>query len=163
MGKHSKKNLISELHEIEQATKDIQKQRRKIMIKCSHHNHNGKLKIESIDDEGTYRCKICKAVFNMNPIKKEDLEEAVEIVHNALQQIRCHAANSSDAEEKIVKLMGELDFNLQESVEIYDRIVRIYMKGEGKNKDKKKRYDDDASFGRWGGQPISFLGVGKKK
>jgi hypothetical protein len=55
-------------------------------------------------------------------------------------------------------VLGELDFNLQETAELYDRIVNAY----GKNKkNKKKKYNDRDDFGSYGVGSISFIGGGR--
>ena len=156
MGK-SKKRLLEKLNEIEQLSRDIQKQRKRIVVECPHQNDKGKLKLEAIDDEGTYRCKFCKSTFNMTLIPRDKLNDAVETLHNALQQIRCFSDPRD--EHKLIRIMGELDFNLQESAELYERIVNIYGRGGKKKKDR----DREDSFGEYGTQGLSFIGTGKKK
>jgi hypothetical protein len=90
----------------------------------------------------------------MNLIEKSNLLNAVQVIHNAIQQIR--ALNEIDEDKKILKYLGEMDFNIQELSELYDRIVAVY----GKNKKKKRRDDDD--IGSYGVGALEFIKSHKK-
>lgn len=151
-----KKNLLKEkLKKIEKVRREMEKERKKIVVECSHQNEKGKLKIYPVNEHGEYECKYCKTRFNMNPISSADLREAVKTLHDAIQQIRCYS--DIDEDENLIIMLGELDYNLQETVELYDRTRALFGRGSGK---KSRKEDDD--FGAYGSGALSFIG-GKKK
>jgi len=150
-----RKRIIGKLERLEGMERDFHKEKKKIAIHCCHQNEKGKLKIYPYEKgkTGDYQCKYCKTIFNMNHISKEELKDALSTLHNAIQQIRSFA--DCDKDEKIIMLLGELDFNLHETKELYERYADIY----GKRNKKKKDRDD---IGSYGVGSISFIG-GKKK
>lgn len=161
---NKQKSLFREkLNKIEQVRKEIEKEKKKIVVECAHQNEKGKLKISAVNEHGEYECKYCKQRFNMDPIKDGQLAGAIKVVHDAIQQIRCY----SDIEEdtKLIRLLGELDFNIQETQELYSRVVNVFGKGNGnkKDKNKNKNRDNNDNFGGYGSGPISFIGGGKKR
>jgi hypothetical protein len=156
MGEKKKKNFLSKLERINEAQKEFEKERKKVIIHCAHQNDSGKLKIKPINEKGDYECKYCHVEFNMNTIQENDIKDACKTLHNAIQQIRSFSDSEDDA--KLITVLGELDFNLQETAELYDRIVNAY----GKNKkNKKKKYNDRDDFGSYGVGSISFIGGGR--
>ena len=162
MSKNPKKqnNLFRDkLNQIEQASREMEKERKKIVVECAHQNEKGKLKIYPIGENGMYQCKYCKAKFNMMPIPTSTLGDALETVHNAIQQIRCLSDVNEDY--KMIKLLGSLDFNLQETQELYTRIVSVYGNGHTKNKNKKNKNREDG-FGGYGSGQLSFIGGNRK-
>ena len=154
MGK--KKNAFKEkLKTIEQVRRQMEKERKKIVVECAHQNDKGKLKIYPVNEFGEYECKYCKTRFNMNPIPSAELDEAIKTIHDAIQQISCYS--DIDEDDKLIRLLGELDFNLQETAELYERVVSVYGRGTG-----KKKHKDEYEFGAYGTGALSFIG-GKKK
>lgn len=157
----SKKLLMQKMDKIKELEREVKKEKRKAIVECAHQNEKGKLKIHPVNEKGDYKCKFCEEEFNMNAISRAEIEDAVSTIHNAIQQIRCFSDPESDA--KLIKLLGELDFNLQETGELYDRIVNALGKNKG-NKKGGKRYDNDKdSFGSYGSGSLSFIGGGKRK
>jgi transcription elongation factor Elf1 len=149
-----KKGLMLDLEKVDDELKSVQRRRKEILVRCNHQNANKKLKLIPLNDRGDFKCKICHQTFNMNLIEKSNLLNAVQVIHNAIQQIR--ALNEIDEDKKILKYLGEMDFNIQELSELYDRIVAVY----GKNKKKKRRDDDD--IGSYGVGALEFIKSHKK-
>jgi type III secretion system FlhB-like substrate exporter len=166
MGKNKEKDnkqksmFREKLNKIEQVRKEIEKEKKKIVVECAHQNEKGKLKIHSVNEHGEYECKYCKQRFNMDPIKEVKLTDAIKTVHDAIQQIRCYSNIEEDT--KLIRLLGELDFNIQETQELYSRVVNVFGKGNGKKKDKNNKNRDD-NYGSYGSGPISFIGGGKRR
>jgi maltooligosyltrehalose synthase len=152
-----KKQFMDKLNKIEQIQREIQKEKKKVVVECSHQNEKGKLKIHPVNDSGEYECKYCKARFNMNKLSEKEINGAVKMLHDAIQQIRCYSDMNQD--DKLIRLLGELDFNLQETSELYDRVVNVFGREQGQKK-KKHREDD---FGTYGSQSLSFIGGGSKR
>jgi len=115
------------------------------------------LKIKPIDERGNFKCKDCSTEFNMNPIIREDLKRAIQILHDAIQQIRCFA--DPDEDGKMIRLLGEADFNNEEIQRLYARTLDAYSKN--RKKDKFGDRDRD-NFGSYGTGAISFIGSRKK-
>jgi uncharacterized Zn-finger protein len=158
--KKGNKNLFKDkLAKIEQVRKEMEKERKKIVVECAHQNEKGKLKIYPVNEKGEYECKYCKARFNMNPITETELETALKTAHDAIQQIRCYS--DIDEDDKLIRLLGELDYNLLETEELYKRVANVYGRGNGKKKNKNKNRNDD--FGTYGSQSLSFIGGGGKR
>lgn len=154
-----KKDFMKKLEGLAEAKKQIKEEQKKLVVECAHQNANGKLKLYPVNDRGDFKCKYCEAVFNMNPKKKEELEKAVNTIHDAIQQIRCFSDVEEDA--KTIKVLGEVDFNLSTSIELYERIVNAFSKN-GKKKKKNHNNHNNDSFGSYGSNSLSFIG-GKKK
>jgi hypothetical protein len=73
MGEKKKKNFLSKLERINEAQKEFEKERKKVIIHCAHQNDSGKLKIKPINEKGDYECKYCHVEFNMNTIQENDI------------------------------------------------------------------------------------------
>jgi len=153
-----KRKFVEKIARIKELQKEAEKERRKAIIECAHQNEKGKLKIHPVNEKGDYECKYCEEQFNMNSISRSNIEDAIETMHNAIQQIRCFSDPEDDA--KLVRLLGELDFNMQEVGELYERIVNLY--GKNKKKNRGDKYKDHDSFGSYGASSLSFIGGGKK-
>lgn len=160
--KGNKKNLFRDkVNKIEQVRKELEKERKKIVVECAHQNEKGKLKIFPVNEHGEYECKYCKARFNMEPIKEGRLHESIKTVHDAIQQIRCYS--DIDRDDKLIRVLGELDYNLQETEELYKRTTDHFGRGNGKNKNKNKDKNRGDDFGGYGSGNISFIGGGGGK
>lgn len=158
MGKEKLHDKFSKIKELE---KQLKKEKKKTMMECFHQNEKGKLKIVPINDKGDYECKKCSDEFNMNQLKRATLNDAVKILHDAIQQIKCFSDPSED--RKLIAQLGELDYNTGELVELYDRVVIAYGNKNNRNKNDHRQHNkdnNDNSFGSYGS--ISFIG-GKKK
>lgn len=143
----TKKSLLEE-------QKKLQKKIAKIRIPCSHTSAKGKLKVEFI--KGTLcECENCGTKFDFEQIDLKELEDAILVVHNAINQIKAFT-NDPDNDRRIITTLGDLDYNLSEIKELYKRATKEF----GKGKKKKKSHDD--AFGSYGASSINFVGSGKK-
>jgi coenzyme F420-reducing hydrogenase beta subunit len=160
--KEAKKNLFRDkLSKMEQVRRELEKEQKKLVVECSHQNEKGKLKIYQINEQGEYQCKYCKQTFNMDPLSQADIKAATKIMHDAIQQVRCYSDPTED--EKLIRLLGELDFNLSETAELYERVASTYGKGNGKKNKKNKNKGDGNDFGAYGAGQLSFIGGGKRR
>lgn len=149
-----RKQYLDKLAKIQQIEREVEKEKKKIVVECSHQNEKGKLKIEPIGDHGEFMCKICKVEFNMEKLPTETIEDASKILHDAIQQIRCYS--DADRDSRLIRLLGELDYNLAETAELYQRVVNVYTRDKGKKNKNNKRNEGFGSFGTGGG--LSFIG-----
>lgn len=157
MGKKGKHNSFKEkMAKMEQVRRELEKEKKKMAVQCAHQNDKGKLKIYAVNEHGEYECKYCHQRFNMNPISESELRESLKVAHDAIQQIRCYSDIEED--EKLIRLLGELDYNLQETSELYQRVLSMYGRGNGKKKKNKNRDD----FGNYSSGQLSFIGGGKR-
>jgi hypothetical protein len=155
-----KGNFKNKLAKMQQVRQELEKESKRIVVECSHQNEKGKLKIRAVSNNGDYECKYCGAKFNMNPISRNTLADATETLHNAIQQIRCYSDIHSDA--KLIHALGEIDYNIGETGELYDRVTNVYGKGNGNKKKKNKnRGDGGGQFGSYGSGSLSFINGGK--
>lgn len=151
------KKTLSKLDEIEQLLRKAERERRKVAAECSHQSEKGKLKLNALHN-GEFQCKLCKERFSMDIIDRTQIEKSVDILNNAIQQIRCFSDPTEN--EQVIRRLGEMAFNLKEVSSLYERIVESSTRGnKHKNKNKHKNEDD---FGSWGGG-ISFIGGGKRR
>lgn len=160
MAKAGKSEFKNKLDKMEQIRRQIEKESKKIVVECSHQNEKGKLKIHPINDRGDFECKYCKSRFNMNQIHRDTIDEAINVLHNVIQQTRCFSDIEED--DKIIRLLGELDYNLQETGELYERVRAAYGRNGG-NKKKKKKHDSGDNFGSYAGGNLSFLGGNRRR
>jgi len=154
MGK--KDSNFASMRDLLEEKKKLDKKMNKIKIPCSHTKENGKLKVEFIN--GTYaECKRCGCRFDFSRIDFDTLDNAVETVHNAINQIKA-LSNDPDREGGVIRELGSIDYNLGEMAELYKRTITKYGKG-GNKKDKKNR---DKSIGSYGVGNLDFIG-GKRR
>lgn len=140
------------------ATKrEMERQIRVMASQCTHRNGKGKLKLEPVGGS-KFRCKICDSTIDLGEISNADLAKAQEILHNALQQIRVFAHPGTD--DKMINELGTLDFNIQETEELYRRLKSTF--GRDPYQGKKKNKNNNDSFGQYGGN-ISFIGGGRNR
>lgn len=153
MGK--KDTNFTSMRDLMEEKKKLEKKMNKVKIPCSHTNDKGKIKVEFL--KGTLaRCKKCDCVFDFGRIEFDDLDNAVETIHNAINQIKA-LSNDPEKESNVIRELGSMDYNLAEMSELYKRTITKYGKG-GKNKNKNK---ENNSFGSYGAGNINFIN-GKK-
>ena len=156
MGKKKFKEKFKEkLDALAKADEELRRERKKIIIQCSHHNSKGKLKLEQLEN-GKWQCKYCHETFHMAPINQQELREAYQVLHDAIQQMR--AFSDPEKDERLIVHLGEIDFNLGEILPTYDKIINFYSAKKGK-KDKYK--EEEIGFSGMGS--LSFLDGKKKK
>lgn len=148
MANKFKKELKEQIEAINEELKKAERAKKKIVIKCPHQNSNGKLKVYSVGGD-KFRCKYCGEVFSMKKISMGDLKESVEILHNVIQQMR--AFSDPDTDMKFIEHLGEMDFNIAEIPEVYERISSLLQKK------KKDKTNDEDEFGFRGMRGISFI------
>ena len=155
MGKNS--NNFASMKDLIEEKKKLEKKMSKIKIPCSHTKSNGKLKVDFINGGTMARCQKCDCVFDFGRIDFAELDDAIETVHNAINQIKA-LSNDPDKESGVIKELGLMDYNLGEMAELYKRTINSY----GKNKKKKnKNNNNNNSFGSYGASSISFIDGGK--
>lgn len=144
MGKN--KDIMMSKKEIMRAKKETEKQERLIKSLCAHQKKNGKLAVRPIGNRGDYICEICDEEFNMNPVSSQDLQAAIQVVHNAIQQ--CRAWSDIESDEKIIRALGETDYNIGYVLPaLYKKILTHYSKdGKKKNKNNNHREDEFGSY-----------------
>lgn len=151
-----KKDLMITKKDIAKRRKEIEKEERLIKTQCCHQNHKGKLTVFPIGNKGEYKCSVCGEEFNMNPISSNELKTAINVVHNAIQQCRSFA--DADEEAKIIKALGETDYNLTYVLDsLYRKTINHYAKASGGKKNKKNNNRDD-DFGSYGNGSFSSFG-----
>lgn len=155
MGKKDSSSFVS-MRDLVEEEKKIKRKKLKIRIPCSHTNDKGKIKVDFV--KGTLaQCKKCGCVFDFERIEPEELDNAVEVVHNAINQIKA-LSNDPEKEASLIRELGTIDFNLSEMSDLYKRTITKY--GKGGNNNKKK---DKDRFGSYGASSIDFIGNGKHK
>ena len=155
MGKN-KNNDFTPLGDLLEEKKKLEKKMSQIRIPCSHTKKSGKVTFDFIKGNSV-RCKTCGCVFDFTAIDSDELASAIKTVHDAINQVKA-MSNDPSEEKKIIRRLGELDYNLNELASLYDITVNRYSKG---GKKKKKKNED--SFGSFGANNLEFIGGGKKK
>lgn len=159
MGKHDgeKKNkgfeCIDSIEDLKEAQKAISKKIEKAKIPCSHTNENGKIKIKFLDDSTRVQCKKCGAMFDFKTVDMDTLNDAIRIVHNAINQVKVLSDNPSE-DKKVIRLLGELDYNLGNLSELYEATTKSFNKNKNKKKKKNRDYD---SFGQFGAGSVRYI------
>jgi len=147
MANKFKKSFRDKIAAIEKAEAEVKKERKKIVVQCSHQNSKGKMKIYHIGNSN-FKCKYCGEVFSMKPVSMGELKSAVETLHNVIQQMRAFSDPESDM--RFIEHLGEMDFNIEELPAVYDRINSLMSK-------KKKNKNNNDEIGFSGMRGISFL------
>lgn len=151
-----KKEFQSELTRIDELQRELDKERKKTVIKCNHRGHKGGLKLNHLGGD-QFECKICKTRFNTARLSDQQLMGAIDTVHNAIQQIRCFSNKAED--ESLVKFFGEIDYNVMNLPELYRRVSTAFNRDGGGKKKNKHQQD---SWGSYGTQNLQFINQGKK-
>ena len=154
----SSSTTFASMKDLVEEEKKIKRKMAKLKIPCSHTNEKGKIKVEFI--KGTLaRCKKCDCVFDFERIEPDELDRAVETVHNAINQIKA-LSNDPEKEASLIRELGTIDFNLDEMKDLYKRTITKYGKG---GNGKKNKHKDERSFGSYGAANIQFFDGKKNK
>lgn len=148
----SKKDTLTSIKDLRSEQEELKRKLKKIQVGCSHTNEKGNLKV-SIIRNNTVRCKKCECVFNFGVVPEDEAENAIETVHNMINQIKA-MTNNPVKEASVIKQLGSIDFNLSEVLELYKRTIDQYSKGKNK---KKKHGGKKDSFGSYGMNSVSFF------
>lgn len=152
MGKNSNnKNGFQTMSDLMEEKKKLEKKLGKVMIPCSHTNSNGKLKVDFLGRD-LCRCKKCGCEFSFEQIDNDELKSAIRTLHNAINQIKA-MSDDPEKESSVIEQLGNLDYNLKEMKELYNKTINDNVRG-GK---KKKKNRDNNAFGSYGTSNIKFI------
>ena len=151
-----KKNYNDEMHNIIEEQRKLEKKLKMIPIKCSHTNNKGKL-AGDYNNDNLFQCKKCKTKFSFTTSSLQQLREAYRLFHNAINQVKVFTDTPNEDMATIEKL-GQLDYNLEEFLDLYKRVC---LDDNGKKKKKKNKNHDNNSYGGYG--TVSFIADKKKK
>lgn len=144
------KSFVESLKSLEEERRNLEKKAAKLKANCFHKSKSGKLKVSELKGSKVI-CDKCGEVFDVEVIQEERLKESVEVVHNALQQVRCMARQDKNSDVELCQIYGDIDYNIKNLPVVYGKIVT--KMGNGKKKHKKQNND----YGYYG-KSISFLG-----
>lgn len=146
--KQEKKNGYG-LKDIMQERKDLDKQLARLKAVCNHKNNEGtKIKVEPVGPGSTVVvCTKCLAEFDISTIDAEKLAEAVEIVHNALNQVKVLTSSKKQRDINLCRAYGEADCTITNLPSVYNKIVAEYA-NKGKKKSKNNRGNEHGYYGR---------------
>lgn len=149
--------------EIYQIRKVLREKEKRIVSKCNHRKNGGtgKLAIRPMSN-GLFECKRCGEEFSMEIVKRKEVDIALKVIHDMINQTRCLTDNEKHRDSRISENLGILNFDVKEAAELYDRIVR--KKGEGENRDRDRDRDGkNDGFGLYSQLSLSNrAGDGKK-
>lgn len=148
--KHNNDEHLTDVSSLYAEQKKIARKIEQAKIPCSHTNAKGKLKVK-FQDNNLVKCTRCGTVFSFEPVSMKELKQAVQTVHNVINQCKA-LSNDPQAEKDLIKTLGNMDFNLTELLSLYERISTNGDKK--KKKDKKKNKGDH--FGESGMNAILF-------
>ena len=153
----SKKDAeILTMRNLVEKRKELDRELDKLKIPCSHTKEsNGRLKVEFIN-ERYVRCEKCGCEFDFTRIETDELKNAVNIIHNAINQIKV-MSDAPEREKKVLRELGTMDYNLSELLDLYKRTINTFGKG------KKKKKSKDSSFGSYGAASIDFINGRRNK
>lgn len=154
------KRTFEELSRVDDMLAKLHMEKQKIAVECSHQvykkgKNEWRLKLDFLDDRGTAECKICHVKFNIHPISQNEVLDAVETLHNVVQQVR--AFSNPDKDAKTIRDLGLLDYNNQRLPEIYRRTLDTYS---NRKKQKNNNKNNGGGWGSYGTQNLSFMGGG---
>jgi ribosomal protein L37AE/L43A len=135
--KHDYENGFEAIRELE---RKLEEKKSKLARSCTHCNKEGKAKLRQVNDS-IMECKKCGTRFSVKPIKTQDLEHAVMVVRDAINQSKISATSSDEA---ILERLGACDYYLGTVLTLYKNIVNNYGRG------KKKKKKDRDSYGQYG-------------
>lgn len=158
MGKKNKSDFRSMMAELRDQKAKIEKKLKMIEVPCSHTKNGGKISGEFMGKGShDFKCHRCGAEFNFDIIDRNELEDAIRVCYNAINQIKAFSDNP-DKDAKVIENLGETAYNLREIPTLYKRVVGD-DKG-GKKKKHKKNHNTHSNSG-YGG--VSFINEKKKK
>lgn len=159
MGKHDNEkkkgfDCLDDITSLREAQKEITKKIEKAKIPCSHTNENGKIKIRFIREGSTeVQCKRCNEIFDFKTISMDKLNDAIETIHDAINQVKA-LSDRPEEERKVIRRLGELDYDLKNFPDIYEGATSSFGKNKNKKKKKKNNYN---SIGAFGASNVSYL------
>lgn len=148
--KQEKTSYAETLKSLEKKRKQLEKEHSILKSKCDHKNKEGQFKLSPIKG-GRVVCDRCGEVFDLKPITPEQLSDAIETVHNALQQVRCLAKKSESGDKDLIVRFGVADHDIHELESIYRKVLDKHAS----NKKKKKKHSNEYSYY---GKNVSYLG-----
>lgn len=137
----------TDLRQIEQAQKELEKQKRLLAVKCNHRTKSGEFNFFPVNGGTLVRCNSCKDEFDIANLDEDKLKKSVDYVHSAIQQTRM--LSNPDDDKAIIKQLGDLDYNLRSVPEIYHRVQEVHSRNKKSKKNKNK--GGGGSIGAYGG------------
>lgn len=156
MSKEEKTKKVSSyaenLKSLEKKRKQLDREQAILKSRCNHQNKEGHYKLSNLKG-GKVICDKCGEIFDLKPINKDQLAEAIEVVHNALQQVRCLAKSGKDGDDDLIKVFGDADYYIHQLETVYSKVLDKHAS----SKKKKKKHDNE--YGYYG-KNVSYLGRG---
>ena len=120
-------------------------------ITCDHIKKDGTINLKLLQGQAygkdgeiiTYRkgdckCKHCHTQFNIKKIPEQKLKEAVEVMHDAINQLKSlNGRNKGDRDPNMIAHLGKLDLDNMKVLMVYTKT--FIQKGKHKKKNKKNK------------------------
>lgn len=163
MGKKNKE-FEKERNDLYELRRQLREKEKRIVSRCSHRKKSGKLALRVLSD-GRFECKRCGETFSMEQIPGRDISNALRVVHDMINQIRCLTDPDRERDVRISEALGILNFDIKEAAELYERIVR---KNSEDREDRDDRFEgreerEREPFGGFGALSFSYEGGKKEK
>lgn len=138
------------------------KHERELKAPCSHTGKNGKLAVKFLEGKGNLcQCKICETVFSLKTYDKDDIAIAVEVVHDAINQIKVMTEDPK-ADESILTSLGKVDLKLLAIPKHYAATI-LKNGNPKKNKNGKKKHKNNQGNNNFYAYGVENLSLGSKK
>lgn len=121
---------------LEARRRQLEKEAAKLKAHCDHRSKKGSLKISPIKGSKVI-CDKCNETFDLSIIDNDTLSSAVEVVHNAIQQVRCMTGDK-ERDQDLLVVYGEMDYNLKNLANVYAK-----LKSKAGQKEKQHKNNDD--------------------
>lgn len=144
-------SVFNSMADLQKRKKEIDREIAKQVIRCAHTTEKGKPDV-SVIKGNLVRCNRCEHVFSLKMISASELEDAVRVIDNAVNQMKIMSDDPTGKDSHTMKDLGTIAYNAGEVDKLYARTVRKCGKNNGKNKNKNKdkgknNTDDFGSFG----------------
>lgn len=91
--------------------------------------------------QGDCRCKHCHTEFNLAVISEKDMKNAIEIVHNMINQIKVFSGKHDKKKDlAYITELGRQDVQAMKLATVYSKLFLSKGKHKKKNKKKKNAY-----------------------
>lgn len=154
-------NFELEVTKVDKIIEEAKKKKAKLRVICDHCKKNGKLNLDPVAKErGLFICNKCGEPMHLDKLSQQEIQTAIGVASDMINQIKCFADAETDA--KIIASVGEVLYNLKQTVELYDKIVIQAGNNNKKKKKKNKHKNDSDNYGSYGTSGLNSFSAGRK-
>lgn len=112
------KKFLSYIDNLEKELLDARKKKLETMFECSHKHSNGISALRNFRN-GWAKCGICGNRFNQNSISNEDIDRSLNVLNNAINQIKITLIGNDPSDAHTIEAIGNVLQDCNDIAEFY--------------------------------------------